>query len=148
MKPEKSTLSDQEAGTKRGGAEEGSGTGEEKAGRERAKKAGEAAAGSVFETAASGNGFSKYSGKRVSIVRNCARFAIRNHCALLVTSMSPNCCFWNGILRKSHFPKQQFRKRCPLPPPPPSLPSPSQPFPPPFRSLPLPRPAWYSFSIV
>ena len=74
-----------------------------------------------FFVPASGNGFSKYSGKRVSIVRNRARFAIRAHCALLVTSVSPNCCLLNGILRKSHFPSQSSwnpRAACPIPIPP------------------------------
>ena len=61
-------------------------------------------------------------GKTVSAGRNRPRFAIRAHGGLLVTSVSPNCCFLNGILRKSHFSTQgngetissQF-SRCPAP---------------------------------
>ena len=71
-----------------------------------------------FLVLASENGFSKYSGKVVSTGRNRARFAIQAHCALFVTSMSPNCCFWNGILRKSHFSSQssfENAARCPYP---------------------------------
>ena len=70
---------------------------------------------------ASGNGFSKYSGETASAGRNRPRFAIQAHCGLLVTSVSPNCCLLNGILRKSHFPAQSNRNpwaAClvPLPP--------------------------------
>ena len=92
-----------------------------------------------FSRAASGNGFSKYSGKVVSAVRNRARFAIRAHCALLVTSVSPNCCFKNGILRKSHFPAPssfETTARCLCLPP--SLPAPSQLF----------RPSWLSSVVL
>ncbi len=70
---------------------------------------------------ASGNGFSKYSGETASAGRNRPRFAIQAHCGLLVTSVSPNCCLLNGILRKSHFPSQSNRNpwaACPVPLPP------------------------------
>ena len=77
--------------------------------------------GTWFFVPASGNRFSKYSGKMVPAGRNRPRFAIRAHCGLLVTSVSPNCCLLNGILRKSHFPSQSNRNpwaAClvPLPP--------------------------------
>ncbi len=59
--------------------------------------------GNGFAVPASGNGFSKYSGVVVPAGRNRPRFAIQAHCGLLVTSVSPNCCPSNGILRKSYF---------------------------------------------
>ncbi len=78
----------------------------------------ESAGGECFPVPASENEFSKYSGIVVLAGRNCPRFAIQAHCGLLVTSMSPNCCFWNGILRKSHFSSQssfENAARCPYP---------------------------------
>ena len=86
-----------------------------------------------FLVLAAGNGFSKYSGKMVSAGRNRPRFAIRAHCGLLVTSVSPNCCFLNGILRKSHFPAQSSCENMPAQP---SRPAASCPFFPFFPSLP------------
>ena len=89
------------------------GAGEKKAGGGRGE-----AGGAWFFVQASGNGFSKYSGKMVPAGRNRPRFAIRAHCGLLVTSVSPNCCFLDGILRKSHFPAQSSDKTMfPLPRP-------------------------------
>ena len=85
------------------------------------------------------NGFSKYSGKTASTGRNRPRFAIQAHCGLLVTSVSPNCCFKNGILRKSHFPAPssfETTARCLCLPP--SLPAPSQLF----------RPSWLSSVVL
>ena len=74
--------------------------------------------GTWFFVPASGNRFSKYSGKMVPAGSNRPRFAIRAHCGLLVTSVSPNCCFLDGILRKSHFPTQSSDKTMfPLPRP-------------------------------
>ena len=90
--------------------------GQRRAAESRRRRKAEQGQRAAFSRAASGNGFSKYSGKVVSAVRNRARFAIQAHCALLVTSMSPNCCFWNGILRKSHFSSQssfENAARCP-----------------------------------
>ena len=76
------------------------------------------AGGKWFSVLVPGHGFSKYSGKVVSAGRNRPRFAIRAHCGLLVTSVSPNCCFLDGILRKSHFPAQSSDKTMfPLPRP-------------------------------
>ena len=88
----------------------------------------EPAGGECFPVPASENEFSKYSGIVVLAGRNCPRFAIQAHCGLLVTSMSPNCCFLNGILRKSHFPPQSSGENIPrppalCPPPPPFRPS-------------------------
>ena len=90
------------------------------------------AGGKWFSVLVPGHGFSKYSGKVVSAGRNRPRFAIRAHCGLLVTSVSPNCCFLAGILRKSHFPAQRQRKTIPSPSR--CLPRPS---PPSFARLPL-----------
>ena len=87
--------------------------------RVRRKESGRGGAGGTwFFVQASGNGFSKYSGKMVPAGRNRPRFTIRAHCGLLVTSVSPNCCFLDGILRKSHFPAQSSDKiMFPLPRP-------------------------------
>ncbi len=91
------------------------------------------AGGKWFSVLVPGHGFSKYSGKVVSAGRNRPRFAIRAHCGLLVTSVSPNCCFLNGILRKSHFPAQSSCENMPAQP---SRPAASCPFFPFFPSLP------------
>ena len=93
----------------------------------------ESAGGECFPVPASENEFSKYSGVVVLAGRNRPRFAIQAHCGLLVTSMSPNCCFLNGILRKSHFPPQSSGENIPrppalCPPPPPFRPSHALPF--------------------
>ena len=93
----------------------------------------EPAGGECFPVPASENEFSKYSGIVVLAGRNRPRFAIQAHCGLLVTSMSPNCCFLNGILRKSHFPPQSSGENIPrppalCPPPPPFRPSHALPF--------------------
>ncbi len=90
--------------------------------RQRTAKNGQKAAGLgawqvYFLVLASENGFSKYSGRVVSTGRNRPRFAIRAHCGLLVTSVSPNCCSLNGILRKSHFPAQSSCENIPAKPP-------------------------------
>ena len=95
----KSILSDWAAGGKE----------EEREKRGRRPPGGEAGL-AYFLVLAAGNGFSKYSGKMVSAGRNRPRFAIRAHCGLLVTSVSPNCCFLDGILRKFHFPPQSSAK--------------------------------------
>ena len=82
------------------------GAGEKKAGGGRGE-----AGGAWFFVQASGNGFSKYSGKMVPAGRNRPRFAIRAHCGLLVTSVSPNCCFFERNIKKISFPcAKQLRK--------------------------------------
>ncbi len=68
--------------------------------------------GAWISVPASGNGFSKYSGKTIAAGRNRQLFAILAHRWLLVTSMSPNCCLQNGILRKSHFPARSSGNPC------------------------------------
>ncbi len=70
--------------------------------------------GNGFAVPTSENGFSKYSGVVVPAGRNRPRFAIQAHCGLLVTSMSPNCCLLNGILRKSHFLRRATAKPFPI----------------------------------
>ena len=75
--------------------------------------------GAWISVPASGNGFSKYSGKTDVIGRNRRLFAVLAHRRLLGTSMSPNCCLQNGILRKSHFPARSSGNpctACPVPP--------------------------------
>ncbi len=113
----KSILSDWAAGGKE----------EEREKRGRRPPGGEAGL-AYFLVLAAGNGFSKYSGKMVSAGRNRPRFAIRAHCGLLVTSVSPNCCFLNGILRKSHFPAQSSCENMPAQPPRPTASCPFFPF--------------------
>ena len=69
------------------------------------------AGGKWFSVLVPGHGFSKYSGKVVSAGRNRPRFAIRAHCGLLVTSVSPNCCFFERNIKKISFPcAKQLRK--------------------------------------
>ncbi len=68
--------------------------------------------GAWISVPASGNGFSKYSGKTDVIGRNRRLFAVLAHRRLLGTSMSPNCCLQNGILRKSHFPARSSGNPC------------------------------------
>ena len=113
----KSILSDWAAGGKE----------EEREKRGRRPPGGEAGL-AYFLVLAAGNGFSKYPGKMVSAGRNRPRFAIRAHCGLLVTSVSPNCCFLNGILRKSHFPAQSSCENMPAQPPRPTASCPFFPF--------------------
>ena len=96
----KSILSDWAAGGKE----------EEREKRGRRPPGGEAGL-AYFLVLAAGNGFSKYSGKVVSAGRNRPRFAIRAHCGLLVTSVSPNCCFFERNIKKISFPcAKQLRK--------------------------------------
>ena len=90
--------------------------------------------GAWISVPASGNGFSKYSGKTIAAGRNRQLFAILAHRWLLVTSMSPNCCLQNGILRKSYFPAQSSGNPCTPCPVPPPLPFPM------LSALSLPRP--------
>ena len=90
--------------------------------------------GAWISVPVSGNGFSKYSVETTVTGRNRPRFAIQAHCGLLVTSMSPNCCLLNGILRKSYFPAQSSGNPCTPCPVPPPLPFPM------LSALSLPRP--------
>ncbi len=93
--------------------------GEGAGGKEKSRCRRDGTGGAWISVPASGNGFSKYSGKTDVIGRNRRLFAVLAHRRLLGTSMSPNCCLQNGILRKSHFPARSSGNpctACPVPP--------------------------------
>ena len=60
----------------------------------------------VLSRRAASNGFSKYSGLGCDTGRNRPLLAIRARYGLFGTSMSRNCYFVYGILRKSQSPTQ------------------------------------------
>ena len=60
----------------------------------------------ILSCLAASKGFSKYSRVSCDTERNCPLFAILAHYGLFGTSMSRNCCFVYGILRKSQSPTQ------------------------------------------
>ena len=86
--------------------------GEGAGGKEKSRCRRDGTGGAWISVPASGNGFSKYSGKTDVTGRNRRLFAVLAHRRLLGTSMSTNYCLQNGILRKSHFPARSSKNPC------------------------------------